>query len=304
MHIASPSGAQHVIKSGDHEAVLVEVGGGLRAYRSSGRAVIDGYEETELCPSAAGQVLAPWPNRIRDGRYTFGGQSHQLSLSEPAAHNAIHGLVRWVPWRATEVSDSSVTLEYELPAEPGYPWALHLRTTWTVGADGLRANHSATNLSGRPAPFGLGAHPYLAVPGPVDDVVLTVPARSRLLLDGRDLPIGAARVAGGEYDFTSPRPIGAARLNTAFGDLPADGSSVALSTSDGAPLATVWADEAFRWWQVYTADTASAPRTRRSVAVEPMTCPPDAFGSGRDVVTLEPGQTWRGSWGINPAPGR
>jgi aldose 1-epimerase len=304
MHNASPSGAQYVINSGDHEAVVVEVGGGLRAYRSSGREVVDGYEETELCPSGAGQVLAPWPNRIRDGRYTFGGRTHQLSLSEPLAHNAIHGLVRWAPWRATEVSGSSVTLECQLPAQPGYPWTLRLGTTWTVGADGLRASHTATNLSDRPAPFGLGAHPYLTVPGPVDDVLLTVPARSRLLLDGRDLPIGAARVAGGDYDFTSPRPIGAARLNTAFGEVPADGSSVALSTLDGSPLVTVWADEAFGWWQVFTADTTPAPRTRRSIAVEPMTCPPDAFGSGRDVVTLEPGRTWHGSWGINPAPGR
>jgi aldose 1-epimerase len=300
----SPSGTQWVIKSGDHEATVVEVGGGLRAYRSSGREVIDGYEESELCPSGAGQVLAPWPNRIRDGRYTFDGQPHQLSLSEPTQHNAIHGLTRWAPWRPTEVSDSSVSLEYQLPAQPGYPWTLRLATTWTVGADGLTATHTATNLADRPAPFGLGAHPYLAVPGSVDDVLLTVPARSRLLLDGRDLPIGAARVAGGDYDFTSPRAIGDARLNTAFGEVPEGGSSVVLSTVDGGPIVTVWADGAFGWWQLFTGDTVPAPRTRRSVAVEPMTCPPDAFHSGRDVVTLEPGQTWQGSWGITPAPGR
>ncbi|GAA5197826.1 aldose 1-epimerase family protein [Rugosimonospora acidiphila] len=300
----SPSGTQWMIKSGDHEAVVVEVGGGLRTYRSSGRDVVDGYEESELCPSGAGQVLAPWPNRIRDGRYTFGGQAQQLALSEPIHHNAVHGLVRWAPWRATEVSDSSVTLEYRLPAQTGYPWTLQLTTTWTLDGEGLRADHTATNLSGRPAPFGLGAHPYLAVPGSVDDVVLSVPARSRLLMDGRALPIGAARVAGSEYDFTSPRPIGASPLNTAFGEVPAGGTRVELSTVDGGPLVTVWADGAFGWWQMYTADTAPAPRTRRSVAVEPMTCPPDAFNSGRDVITLEPGQTWQGSWGITPAPGR
>jgi aldose 1-epimerase len=304
MDAVSPSGTQWVIKSGDHEATVVEVGGGLRAYRSSGREVVDGYGESEVCPSGAGQVLAPWPNRIRDGRYSFGGQAHQLSLSEPPQHNAIHGLVRWAPWRAAEVSDSSVTVEYQLPAQPGYPWTLRLTTTWTVDGDGLTASHTATNRSDRPAPFGLGAHPYLSVPGSVDDVVLTLPARSRLLLDGRDLPIGAARVAGGDYDFTSPRAIGAARLNTAFGEVPADGSSVTLSTVDGGPIVTVWADDAFGWWQVFTGDTAPAPRTRRSVAIEPMTCPPDAFHSGRDVVTLEPGQTWQGSWGIKPASGR
>jgi aldose 1-epimerase len=32
-----------------------------------------------------------------------------------------------------------------------------------------------------------------------------------------------------------------------------------------------------------------------------MTCPPDAFRSGRDLVVLEPGETWQGAWGISPA---
>ena len=57
------------------EAVVVEVGGGLRAYRADGVDYLDGYAEDELSPGSAGQVLAPWPNRIRDGRYTFGGRA-------------------------------------------------------------------------------------------------------------------------------------------------------------------------------------------------------------------------------------
>jgi aldose 1-epimerase len=68
---------------------------------------------------------------------------------------------------------------------------------------------------------------------------------------------------------------------------------------DGRGL-RVWADAAFGWWQVFTADTLDPPRLRRSVAIEPMTCPPDAFRSGRDLILLEPGQTWQGTWGIMP----
>jgi aldose 1-epimerase len=295
-----PSGTQHVIGSGGQQAVVVGVGGGLRAYRVAGQEIIDGYAEDEVAPAAAGQILAPWPNRIRDGRYPFAGQTHQLALSEPASHNAIHGLVRWMPWSATAVGDSSITLECVLPAQVGYPWTLALGITWSIGPDGLRATHTATNLADEPAPFGLGVHPYLMVPGAVDDVLLCVPGRSRLLTDGRGLPIGAAKVAGGDFDYTEPRRIGPARLDTAFGELPAGGSRVVLSTVDGDWSVTVWADAAFHWWQVYTGDTLPAPRTRRSVAVEPMTCPPDAFHSGRDVVTIEPGATWQGSWGITP----
>jgi aldose 1-epimerase len=296
-----PSGTQWQIESGAHQAVVVEVGGGLRAYRVDGQEVLDGYAETELCPGSAGQVLAPWPNRIRDGRYAFAGEAHQLALTEPAHHNAAHGLVRWVPWRAVSVAASEVTLECRLPAQPGYPWSVLLRTAWSIGPDGLRARHTATNLSDRDCPFGLGTHPYLRLPGvPVESLTLAVPARSRLLVDPRLLPIGAARVAGGEYDFTRPRRIGGAVLDTAYGDVPPGRSEVTLSTVDNDCSVSVWADGAFRWWQVYTGDTLLAPRTRRSVAVEPMTCPPDAFASGRDVVSLAPGQTWQGAWGIIP----
>jgi aldose 1-epimerase len=76
---------------------------------------------------------------------------------------------------------------------------------------------------------------------------------------------------------------------------------VTLSTVDGSAAIRVWADSAFPWWQVFTGDTLPGERLRRSVAVEPMTCPPDAFRSGRDVVVLEPGATWAGTWGIQPA---
>jgi aldose 1-epimerase len=299
----SPSGEQWTIKADDHEAVVVEVGGGLRGYRVAGVDIVDGYAEGELCAASAGQVLAPWPNRIRDGRYTFAGESYQLPLTEPTKHNAIHGLVNWVRWRITHSTDDSVTLQYDLPPCPGYPWPLAVRTTWTVGPSGLGAEHSTTNLGDRPCPFGFATHPYLSLPGTaVDDLTLHVPARSRLLVDGRSLPIGAARVAGSDFDFTQPRRIGPAILDTAFGDLQRDpdgGSAVTLSTVDGRGI-RVWADAAFGWWQVFTADTLDPPRLRRSVAIEPMTCPPDAFRSGRDLIVLEPGQTWRGTWGIIP----
>ncbi len=70
------------------------------------------------------------------------------------------------------------------------------------------------------------------------------------------LPIGAARVAGSEFDFAEPRRIGSHELDTTFGDLIRDvdgGSTVALSALDGRSV-EVWADGAFGWWQVFTGD--------------------------------------------------
>jgi aldose 1-epimerase len=300
---AALSGAQWPIAAAGHRAVVVEVGGGLRTYDVAGESVVDGYGEDEVCPGAAGQVLAPWPNRIRDGRYSFDGAEYQLPLSEPSRHNAAHGLVQWLPWSRVAASEDSVTVECVLPAQPGYPWPLRLRTTWSVGADGLRAAHEATNLGRTPAPFGFGAHPYVRVPGVrVDDTLLHLPARQRLLVDARLLPVGVARVDG-VYDFTTPRRIGTVVLDSAYGGLSHDEAGhtrVTLSTQDGSRCVTVWADRSFRWWQVYTGDTLPPERARRSVAVEPMTCPPDAYRSGRDLVVLAPGESWRGTWGIRP----
>src|SRR5262249_14847046 len=161
-----------------------------------GHDIVDGYAIDEICPGSAGQILMPWPNRIRDGRYAFGGGDHQLALTEAPAHNAIHGLARWERWSAVEQTESSVTVECDLVAQPGYPWPLRLRTTWTVSEAGLTADHTVTNQGDQPCPFGVGAHPYMRLDVPVDDVVLTMPAMSRLLTDGRQLPIGAAKVAG------------------------------------------------------------------------------------------------------------
>jgi aldose 1-epimerase len=247
--------------------------------------------------------MAPWPNRVRDGKYTFGEADLQLPITEVARHTAIHGLVNWARWTAVAVGPDSVTLEHELVPQPGYPWPLLLRTTWTVASDGLTATHEATNTGATPVPFGLATHPYLQIPGvAVDDIVLEVPCLSRVLVDGRLLPIGTAKVAGTDYDFTTGRRIGSAVLDTAFGELVdgADGrSAVSLRGPAGNGVAC-WADEAFHWWQVFTGDTLHGERHRRSVAVEPMTCPPDALRSGKDLIVLEPGETWRGNWGITP----
>jgi aldose 1-epimerase len=300
------SGQQWTIAANGHEAVVVEVGGGLREYRCDGVDLVDSYTTDEVCPGSAGHVLTPWPNRIRDGKYTFEGTQYELAITEPKRNTAIHGLVNWVRWHAVEVGPAAVTLECALVPVPGYPWPLLLRTTWAVGPGGLRATHEATNLAGTPAPFGLAAHPYLLVAGArVDDLVLELPGTTRLLVDGRQLPIGAAKVAGTDYDYTDGRRIGSAVLDLAFGDVLRDDSgcsTVRLRGPAGAGVAC-WADESFGWWQVFTGDSLDPPRHRRSVAVEPMTCPADAFRSGRDLLVLEPGQTWRGAWGLAPLAG-
>jgi aldose 1-epimerase len=301
---SAKSGTQWAIEAEGHRATVVEVGGVLRSYAAGDREILDGFGTDEMSPGSAGQILAPWPNRLRDGHYTFEGTTYQLPLTEPARHNAIHGLTNWVRWRPVEQAPGAVTLAYDIPPQVGYPWSLALRTRWSVSAGGLRCDQEVTNTSDTNAPWGYSVHPYLQLTGvAVDDIVLRVPGRIRVLADTRLLPIGAVKVAGSEYDFSEPRRIGDAVLDTTFGDIdqePDGGSSVTIAAPAGDPSVTVWGDANFKWWQVFTGDTLHGPRHRRSVAIEPMTCPPDAFRSGRDLIVLAPGESWSASWGVRP----
>jgi aldose 1-epimerase len=297
-----PSGEQHEIRHGDHVVVVTEVGATLRAYSAGELDVLDGFGMNEPSSAGRGQVLAPWPNRLDGGRYTFGGREGRAAIDEPELGNAIHGLVRWLPWLLASKSDEAVALECILHPQPAYPWRLELGLEYRLAGDGLEVVARATNASLAAAPFGIGFHPYLTMGIPVDDVRLTIPASRRLTTDDRALPVSEENVAETEFDFTLGRPVGATQLDTCFTGLArgSDGRSRArFEAADGERGVEVWADEAFGYLQVYTGDTLEpASRRRQAIAIEPMTCPPNAFASGIDVIRLEQGASWSGVWGI------
>jgi aldose 1-epimerase len=301
----SPSGAQLEISAGPYRAVVTESGGALRSLSHDGRHLIDGFGPDEMSSGGRGQLLMPWPNRVRDGKYSFHGKDLQLPLTEPSLGNASHGLVRWVAWTTAQQTSDTVTLTYRLMAQTGWPWGLAVRVTYELSEQGLRVTQAATNLSDEPAPYAAGAHPYLRVgPGPVDGLELTLPAGRRYLSDDRKLPVGETSVAGSPMDFRSARAIGGTQLDDCFTDLERDSDGRATATlrdpRSGEAVA-LWVDETWTCLQAFTAD--GVPHTaRRSLAVEPMTAPPDALNSGIDLLVLAPGQTHAGSWGIR-APG-
>jgi aldose 1-epimerase len=295
-----PSGVQHEIRHADQVVVVTEVGATLREYSAGGHGVLDGFSIDEPSSAGRGQVLAPWPNRLDGGRYDFDGRPGTAAIDEPELGNAIHGLVRWLPWLLASKTDDAVALGCVLHPQPAYPWRLELGLEYRLVGDGLEVVASATNGSADAAPFGIGFHPYLTMGIPVDDVRLTIPASRRLTTDDRALPDGEEDVAGTEFEFTIGRPIEATRLDTCFTGLArgSDGRShTRLETGDiGIEL---WADAAFGYVQAYTGDTLEpAVRRRQAVAIEPMTCPPNAFASGVDVIRLDPGAAWSGAWGI------
>ncbi len=263
--------------------------------------MLDGYAGDELCSSGRGQLLLPWPNRIADGRYEFDGETEQLPLDEPERGNAIHGLVRWAPWRVAARAPDSVTLEHLVHPRPGYPFALALRVRYSLDADGLSVSIDATNIGRGPCPYGAGAHPYLALDsGIVDDVTLQVPAEMVLEADERGIPVSTGSVDGTAFDFRAPKRIGSLALDHSFTDLIRDDDGLArVRLSSGT---TLWADESYGFLMIFTGDGLPDVE-RRSLAVEPMTCAPNAFRSGEGLIRLEPGETHTGCWGITPRPG-
>jgi aldose 1-epimerase len=299
---ATPTGEQHQIRLGDQQAVVVQVGGGLRSYDVAGRPVLEGFAAQARPEGGRGQLLVPWPNRIRDGRYLWADAEHQLALSEVAKHNAIHGLLRWVEWALLDRTESRVTVGARLWPQPGYPFRVDVSTAYELTDAGLTVTITGRNQGTEPAPYGVGQHPYLTVGTVlVDEAVLTIPADGWVRCDHRGLPVAIDPVAGTPYDFRCARAIGDTQLDTPYAGLTrnADGRAVVrLDAPDGSSGVDLWLGEGADYLQVFSGDTLAAPRRRTGLAVEPMSCPPDAFNSGEGLVALDPGATHLLRWGV------
>jgi aldose 1-epimerase len=297
----APSGEQFEIGHGEQHATVVEVGGGIRTYGVGDRDVLHPYDVDAVCDGAHGAPLVPWPNRLRDGRYTFDGTEQQVALTEPDKRNAIHGFLQWRPWQAAEHAADRVVMATRLHPLMGYPFMLDVQVAYTIGDEGLTVATSATNAGDVACPYANGQHPYLSPgSGPIDAATLRFAAGFRIDTDReRQLPTGDVAVAGTPYDFAEPRPLGDLAVDFAFGDLPRDEDGrgwLALTGTDGR-TARLWVDQTYPYLEVFTADTLAPQRRRAGLGVEPMTSPPNAFGSGRDVLRLEPGDTVTTTWG-------
>jgi galactose mutarotase-like enzyme len=304
-----PSGEQVDLRYGDQTAVVVTVGGGLRSYRAGDHDVLDGFAADAIADGARGQTLIPWPNRVRDGKWEWQREPRQLAITEPAQHNAIHGLVRWLGWSVAERRGDGVTLRCASWPQPGYPWPLEVSVRYDLGDGGLTVEQSITNHGTSPAPVAAGAHPYLTVGTDlVDDAVLHVDADSWIDTGAQQIPTGVVAVDGTPYDFRTPRPIGTTEIDYTFTGLHRDDEgrfTLTLRHPSGERSVALWVDQSYDYVEVYTGDTLpDVARRRRGLGVEPMSAPPNALASGTGLTVLDPGATWTGRWGITAGGAR
>lgn len=304
------SGIQHALRAGDYEAVIASIGATVRSLTHRGRDLVVPFEPDEVRPSFRGATLAPWPNRVVDGRYSFGGVERQLPLTEPARSHAIHGLASWLDFEAVDKGSDHVTLAAVIQPQTAYPWRVVVTTTFSLGPDGLVQTVTARNESAEPAPWGTGPHPYLvAGEGLVDDWTLELPAQQVLAVTpDRLIPIDLEPVDAEDpdrFDFRVARRIGSVEIDHAYTALARDDSGLAtvrVTDDAGAGVEMSW-DAACPWVQVHTADKPDPAKSRLGLAVEPMTCAPDAFNAGdypyeAGLIELEPGAESTASWRI------
>lgn len=291
--MALPTGEQVEINGDGHRAVVTTVGAGLRVFERDGTPYLETFAADEKPPLGSGCVLVPWPNRVAGASW----QGHQLEVTEPARGNAIHGLVRHAQWSVTDRGESHVELETTVADAPGWPFRFRTTIRYSLDAGGLTVRHGVHNLGDAAMPFGVGVHPYPR-PGAadVDDCVLSLAASTRLPLDAESMIPDGDPVPLTDKDVA----LKTAELDTPFGGCEPGADGVIRHTLRGPDGGVqVWADPDFGWVQVFT--TPEFPgRTGRAVAIEPMTCPPDALNSGVDLITLEPGAQWHGRWGLTP----
>lgn len=284
MTAESPSGRQVAFRDDAWAATVVEVGGGVRELSHEGTPVLDGYGVGEMASGGRGQPLLPWPNRMTGGRYTFGGRTIQAPISEPSTGSAIHGLTRWVNWTVAEIRPDGCVMALRLHPQPAYPFTLDLRIDYGLSDTGLAVTLTAMNAGEGSLPFGAGFHPYLTAGSERVD-------ESRLTL---------AAAAPPERDFRAAAAIGDRVIDDCYTGLERDGDGVARVDLGGpSGVVTLWVDALWSHVMVFTGDTLAPERRRRGLAVEPMTCAPDAFNTGDGLRVLAPGESLTGSWGIS-----
>jgi aldose 1-epimerase len=295
-----PSGEQIAIAHGDQRAVITEVGATLRTYVKGGLSVVEGFAAEEVPTGARGQILYPWPNRIGDVQWSFSDRIAQPTVNDAHQATAIHGLVRWRPFQVESVNQNRCVMRLLLHPTPDYPFLSEIVIAYHLGSLGLTVTTTVTNRDDVPIPFGVGFHPYLSVTTPtIEGAELEVPAQAYVDVNERQLPTGEILpVTGNPLDFRKQKSINGHDLDVTYTELIRDDSGLATVVVTDATGGTVELsmDRNFAYVQLFTGDTLERGRRRTAIAVEPMTCPPDALRSGKDVIVLEPGQHWAGSW--------
>ena len=271
----------YALTNGDATAVINLVGSALVGLRFGDHVVIP---EVNLAPKTyAGSLLAPWPNRIAKGRYTYEGKDYQLEIRDGLG-NAIHGLVDEATAEVVETRAGFLKLATKVESDTAYPWNLLVEATFELTADELVVGYSVTNVGSGNAPVGIGTHPYFPFS---DDTTIEVNAVAATVHGSDMLPVSstpAVEIGLGPGNAVLVRDL---KLDTQFTGV----TNPVATLRTGDHSLDIWHDNAL-WLMIYTTNKFPwADGPGNAIAIEPQTCPADAFNTGEDLRVLANGES-------------
>ncbi len=290
----SASGREVALSAGPYTATVLTVGAALGSLTHHGIDLVRRCRVDEFSDAFLGKTLLPWPNRIAGGRYLWDGTAHQLPLNDVAHRAALHGLVTWTEWEVADTQPEAVTLTTFVAPRPGYEWPLESSVVYRLDPSaGLTITIETVNIGRDTAPYGVSVHPYIRLGDrDVDALELALPADRVYTTDARLTPLATVPVAQDGLDFRTPRAVGATVLDHTFTGLPEGTWTITVAEPASGAGVAITGD--VRYAQVYTSDSMG----RTALAVEPMTCAPNAFNSGDGLIALAPGERHRFACGL------
>lgn len=272
--------------------IVPAVAANVTQIRFSGTNILDGYETPEeLHDGKWGKsaILFPFPNRLRDGLYSWNGCDYSFPINNASTNNAIHGFVRHESFdvERIEVTEEHASITCRFVADgknPSYPFPFIFKATFMMSHNGeFTARFAVTNHHDQSIPVGLGWHPYFRLSAKAEDHSLHLPPCERVEIDERMIPTGQRTVYS---DFQDERLLGETQLDTCFAAAQSESIVKATLRAAGHRLSVEAPRDQFPFFQVFT------PPARTSIAIEPMTCNVDAFHNREGLAELAAGQTW------------
>ena len=272
--------------------ILNEYGCTISHLTLNGRKVLDTntqYEDVAKQTLNKNIFLLPFPNRVAAGKYTFENTAHELEKTEAERGNAIHGLIskKKFELKDSDITQSLITVSFETMITkdefPGYPFDLHLEIIFKLSALALDIIIKTENTGHINAPYGVGWHPYITAEKKIDDCRITIPAENELDMSVEHPLIPTGRKLHNIFGLDT-RSIGDTKFDSCFTDFHRN----EVQFED----ITVWMDPSMKYMQLYT------PPSRESLAVEPMSCAPDAFNNLMDILVLHPHQQVEHHFGL------
>lgn len=285
-------------------ANISSVGAALRSFKVNGREHLEPGNSDSISPFHEGIVMAPWVNRLEDGAWMHKGKRLEVPITIHNQNNSNHGLLVHYPYEVVHQTASKVTLAATVFPRTGYPFLVDTTVTYELVEHGMKVTHTALNHSAEPAPYVVGAHAYFMFEGfSTGDCVLTSGAKTVLEVNERQLPIGKSATAGTYFDLSEGVQLKRGHIDHGFTDLTRDENGLAHTTltSPKGEVIDVWQDQNFGHLVLFTPDFYYRDEDgarMHAVAIEPQTGGANAFNTGEDLIHLEAGRPWAGTWGF------